>query len=31
VLTFLDSLQSGMFDLPKGSAPQAEAKRAASY
>jgi hypothetical protein len=32
VLTFLNALPSGMFDLPKGApAPKAEAKRAANY
>jgi maleamate amidohydrolase len=28
VLTFFDTLPSGMFDLPKGNAPQGEGKRA---
>jgi hypothetical protein len=31
VLTFLDSLPSGMYDLPKGVPSAEKAKRAASY
>ena len=31
VLTFLDTLPSGMYDLPKGVPPTEKAKHAANY